>query len=61
MTVYVFDSSPLIDLFKHYYPARFPSLPFGKASMRWSRNNASFQYGKSEMRLKDKMTDYQIG
>lgn len=26
MTVYVFDSSPLIDLFKHYYPARFPSL-----------------------------------
>jgi len=26
MTVYVFDSSPLIDLFKHYYPTRFPSL-----------------------------------
>jgi hypothetical protein len=24
--IYVFDSSPLIDLFKHYYPGRFPSL-----------------------------------
>ena len=24
--IYVFDSSPLIDLFKHYYLARFPSL-----------------------------------
>lgn len=23
---YVFDSSPLIDLFRHYYPERFPSL-----------------------------------
>ncbi|MBN2209978.1 MAG: DUF4411 family protein [Sedimentisphaerales bacterium] len=23
---YVFDSGPLIDLFKHYYPERFPSL-----------------------------------
>ena len=26
MTVYVFDSSPLIDLFHHYYRERFPSL-----------------------------------
>jgi len=24
--IYVFDSSPLIDLFKHYYPDCFPSL-----------------------------------
>ncbi len=24
--IYVFDSSPLIDLFKYYYPDRFPSL-----------------------------------
>lgn len=24
--IYVFNSSPLINLFKHYYPARFPSL-----------------------------------
>jgi len=24
--IYVFDSSPLIDLFRHYYPDRFPSL-----------------------------------
>lgn len=24
--MYVFDSSPLINLFKHYYPERFPSL-----------------------------------
>lgn len=24
--IYVFDSGPLIDLFKHYYPDRFPSL-----------------------------------
>lgn len=23
---YVFDTGPLIDLFKHYYPTRFPSL-----------------------------------
>ncbi len=23
---YVFDSGPLIDLFRHYYPERFPSL-----------------------------------
>jgi Domain of unknown function (DUF4411) len=23
---YIFDSGPLIDLFKHYYPERFPSL-----------------------------------
>ncbi|MEE9464199.1 MAG: PIN domain-containing protein [Candidatus Neomarinimicrobiota bacterium] len=23
---YVFDSSPLINLFRHYYPARFPTL-----------------------------------
>ena len=26
MTVYVFDSGPLIDLFRHYYRERFPSL-----------------------------------
>ena len=26
MTVYVFDSGPLIDLFRHYYRNRFPSL-----------------------------------
>ena len=24
--IYIFDSSPLIDLFKYYYPTRFPSL-----------------------------------
>lgn len=24
--IYVFDSSPLIDLFRYYYPNRFPSL-----------------------------------
>ena len=24
MTVYVFDSGPLIDLFRHYYRDRFP-------------------------------------
>lgn len=24
--IYVFDSSPLIDLFRYYYPDRFPSL-----------------------------------
>ncbi len=24
--IYIFDSGPLIDLFKHYYPDRFPSL-----------------------------------
>jgi len=23
---YVFDSGPLIDLFRHYYPSRFPTL-----------------------------------
>lgn len=26
MTIYVFDAGPLIDLFKHYYRARFPTL-----------------------------------
>lgn len=26
MTTYVFDAGPLIDLFKHYYRARFPTL-----------------------------------
>lgn len=26
MTVYVFDSGPLIILFRHYYPRRFPTL-----------------------------------
>lgn len=26
MNQYVFDSGPLIDLFRHYYPDRFPSL-----------------------------------
>lgn len=26
MTIYVFDSGPLIDIFRHYYPTRFPSL-----------------------------------
>ena len=26
MTIYVFDSGPLIDLFHHYYRERFPSL-----------------------------------
>ena len=26
MTIYVFDSGPLIDLFRHYYRERFPSL-----------------------------------
>lgn len=24
--IYVFDSSTLIDLFRYYYPSRFPSL-----------------------------------
>ncbi len=24
--IYIFDSSPLVDLFRHYYPERFPSL-----------------------------------
>lgn len=24
--IYVFDSSPLVDLFRHFYPQRFPSL-----------------------------------
>ncbi len=26
MSKYVFDSGPFIDLFRHYYPERFPSL-----------------------------------
>jgi len=26
VTIYVFDSGPLINLFRHYYPTRFPSL-----------------------------------
>lgn len=26
MTIFVFDSGPLIDLFRHYYRARFPTL-----------------------------------
>ena len=26
VTIYVFDSGPLIDLFRHYYRERFPSL-----------------------------------
>ena len=26
MTAYVFDSGPLINLFRHYYRERFPSL-----------------------------------
>ena len=26
MTIWVFDAGPLIDLFRHYYPARFPTL-----------------------------------
>jgi hypothetical protein len=26
MTSYIFDSSPLIVLFRHFYPKRFPSL-----------------------------------
>lgn len=26
MTIYVFDAGPLIDLFKHYYRDRFPTL-----------------------------------
>lgn len=26
MNIYVFDSGPLIDLFRHYYPERFPTL-----------------------------------
>jgi len=29
---YIFDSSPLIDLFRHYYPEQFPSL--------WEKFNA---------------------
>ncbi len=30
--IYVFDSSPFIVLFRHYYPTRFPSL--------WDKFNA---------------------
>ena len=26
MTIYVFDSGPLINLFRHYYTTRFPTL-----------------------------------
>lgn len=26
VTIYVFDSGPLIDIFRHYYPRRFPTL-----------------------------------
>lgn len=38
MTVYVFDSGPLIDLFKHYYPGRFPSL--------WEQFDAMIDVGR---------------
>lgn len=35
---YIFDSSPLIDLFRHYYPERFPSL--------WGKFHALVSDGK---------------
>jgi len=35
---YVFDSGPLIDLFRHYYPERFPSL--------WEKFHALVSNGK---------------
>jgi hypothetical protein len=35
---YVFDSGPLIDLFRHYYPERFPSL--------WEKFHALVSDGK---------------
>jgi len=35
---YVFDSGPLIDLFRHYYPERFPSL--------WEKFNLLVSNGK---------------
>ena len=35
--IFVFDSSPLIDLFKHYYPQRFPTL--------WERFDELLQSG----------------
>jgi len=35
---YIFDSGPLIDLFRHYYPKRFPSL--------WVRFHALVSEGK---------------
>jgi hypothetical protein len=38
MPVYVFDSGPLIDLFEHYYPGRFPTL--------WSSFEALVKSGK---------------
>ena len=36
--MYIFDSGPLIDLFRHYYPERFPSL--------WEKFDALVSKGK---------------
>ena len=40
MTIYVFDSGPLIDMFRHYYRERFPSLLILKDL--WRVNNGVF-------------------
>ena len=40
VTIYVFDSGPLIDMFRYYYRERFPSLLILKDL--WRVNNGVF-------------------
>lgn len=46
VTIYVFDSGPLIDLFRHYYPSRFPSL--------WEHLRRSFRRSEALLTVETK-------
>ena len=51
--IYVFDSNSLIDLFKHYYPSRFPSLWEKFNQLVISENIISVREVSNEITQKD--------
>ena len=51
--IYVFDSNSLIDLFKHYFPSRFPSLWEKFDALVLSENITSFREVSNEITQRD--------
>ncbi len=57
--IYVFDSNSLIDLFKHYYPSRFPSLWEKFDALVLSGNITSTREVSNEItQMDDRLSDW---
>ena len=57
--IYVFDSSPFIDLFRHYYPQRFPTLWENFNDLISRQTIVSVQEVRRELeRKEDRLSDW---